>query len=400
MKILLLNLIYLFSHQIAFGVDETQLLKNLVEIPSGSSDVNGVNKIQDIVAQELKDLGFTVESIQYPNQKLGKLIVGTLPGENPKFISLIVHADTVFEKFSGFDKFEVSEDGTTATGPGVIDNKGGIVVLISGLKKYLKNNTKPKHSLRVISSPGEEVGMPEFLETFKKHSEDSKLVLGFEPCLENGDIIEARKGNRWYNISVSGVEAHAGRAHKDGVNACWELSKKLDQISKLTNYSKDLTVSIGHMEGGNGKHNIVCSQASAKIDVRFNSIKDSENSHRAIQSILKNSEVSSPNSKKTTSTKFEIADETNPFSVTKESQGILNQFLSIISKHEGKSVKSANSGGAADTNSFSRPGLPIVDGLGACGGKIHTNQEYILLKSLKTRSHALGEFLENFKDMP
>lgn len=383
----------------SFFINQVAYLKKLVEISSGSYDPDGVNQIQKIMSEDLKELGFKIEERLSPNPKMGKLIIATKKGTSNKYVTLLGHADTVFEKFSTFKTFEISKDNKIATGPGVIDNKGGLVVMLSGLSMYLKNNPNHTHSLRVIISPGEEVGTPEFFKLFKELSLETQLLLGFEPCLEDGSIIESRRGNRWYHIKVTGQEAHAGRAHKDGINACWEISKKLDSISNLTNYTKDITVSIGHIEGGKDKYNIVCGEASAKIDVRFSILKDRDETHAKIEKIIKKNLVTSFNSKKASTSSYEITDDTIPFSKNTESKKQIHQILQLIHKTENRFVTAKQSGGAADSNNFSRPGLAIIDGLGACGGKMHTPDEYIELSTLKTRSLVLKEFLETY-DLP
>lgn len=393
MKILII--LFCISPLTTFASDSSkELLKKLVEISSGSNDVAGVTQVQQIIADELKSMSFQTELTPSASGKLGPLLIGTLKGKSSQYITFIAHADTVFEKFSGFTTYQISADGKTAKGPGVIDDKGGIVVLLSGLKEYLGKNNFPSYSLRVISSPGEEVGMPELLPLFKKYSRNSVIVLGFEPCLDDGSIIDGRRGNRWYSIKVVGREAHAGRAHKEGVNACWELAKKLDAISKLTDYSKDLTVSIGHIEGGKDKYNIVCGEASAKIDVRFSNIESRDKFHKKFEQIVKRSFVLSVSDKKPTSSSFEITDETEPFSPTPESLRKIKTLKMLIEKYEGRKVSSQKSGGAADTNNFSRSGLPIIDGLGACGGKMHTQDEYIELLTLGSRAKVLSDFLD------
>ena len=54
------------------------------------------------------------------------------PGRGPRVL-LIGHLDTVFEPDSPFQRFERVDD-KTARGPGIIDMKGGDVVMISALK--------------------------------------------------------------------------------------------------------------------------------------------------------------------------------------------------------------------------------------------------------------------------
>lgn len=378
-----------------FAVAETptDLLKKLVEISSDSKDVSGVNKVQKIFSERLQSLGFKIEFIPNPSSNSGSLLVGTLAGQSSEFITFVVHADTVFEKSSGFSGFRVSEDKKKAFGPGVIDDKGGMVVLFSALSDYLKNNPTPKKSLRVVSSPAEEVGAPEFLPLFQDYSRNSVLVLGLEPCLDEGAIIDSRRGNRWYHIKVVGREAHAGRAHQEGVNACWELAKKLEALAKLTDYSKDLTVNIGRIEGGKDKYNIVCGEASAKIDVRFSSLEARDATHKRIEKIVNTNSVAAVSDQHKVTSSFEVVDDTAPFSPSSAAAVKIELLKKLIGKHEGRKVTAQKSGGVADTNNFSRPGLAIIDGLGACGGKMHTPEEYIDLESLETRAKVLSEFL-------
>lgn len=368
------------SPWVSASENSQDLLKKWVEMNSGSANQDGVLKIQSELATELKKLGFEV------NLDPHYLLIATYTGLSAKTVTLIAHTDTVFEPSSPFQKWKLSEDGKQASGPGVIDDKGGVVVVLEGLKRFLAQG-KPKFTIRVVSSPTEETGSLHALVTFRKLAKDSWLVLGFEPALDDGSIIESRRGNRWYHIKVSGKEAHAGRAHKDGINACNALANQLSAISKLTDYRKDVTVSIGHIEGGKDKFNIVCGNAEAKVDVRFSDSASRERVHKKILAILNQETV------KGAVTTFELADDTPPFAKTPQAQRYLTKYLSIISRIEGKKVESKKSGGAADSNHFSREGAIIIDGLGAVGGKMHTPDEFLNLESLESRSEALKQFL-------
>lgn len=393
-KLIILILLSTWPISIAHGESSLNLLKQLVLINSESKNISGVNQVQEIVASKLKDLGFKVSFIENPNgkNKSGKLLVGTLPGIQNEQITLVTHADTVFDQ--NFTGFEVSKNQDKAKGPGVLDNKGGLVVALEGLKLYLSKN-KPLYSLRFISSPSEEIGSPGFLDLFRKYGKDSFMILGFEPSLANGSIIESRRGNRWYHIKVSGKEGHAGRSHKDGINACHELAMKIDQLQQLTNYEKNVTVSIGHIKGGKDKFNIICGEAEAKIDTRFSEIDHRDQLHKKIQEILSKSYVKSASNQIPAVTKFELADDCPPFSITETSKPYLTKYKHAIEKIEGKAVKSEKSGGAADSNYMSRKDLIVIDGLGPNGAGMHTKDETILLSSLKTRSQALALFLES-----
>ncbi len=356
-------------------------LKELVEINSGTSNTQGVDKIQDWISKELKALNFEIT-----DQK-DHFLMANLKTKNSKTIVILVHVDTVFEKFSPFQNFKMNADQKFATGPGVADAKGGIVIAIEGLKRFLKENPT-KFNIIFISSPSEETGSAGFTEIFRQLGKTAWIILGFEPSLVNGNIIHSRKGDRWYRIKTLGKEAHAGRSHKEGANACLALSEKLVLISKLTNYNENTTVSVGRIEGGKDKYNIVCGEAEAKIDTRFSSFVSRDKMHKKIESIINKNHVSG------VTTTYALEDDSPPFSPTQISTPFINQYLSAVQKVENKKIKAEMTGGAADSNYFSHENAIIIDGLGPVGGKMHTTDEYIELQSLETRAEALKIFLK------
>lgn len=378
--------LFLFSSHSWSSADDllnqemTKELKFLVELNSGTNNSNGVKDVQGWIRSKLTSLGFSVD-IDDKN-----LLIGELKSAEPKapWVSFLVHADTVFEPFSPFQKWTQVADGVVR-GPGVLDDKGGIVVAIEGINRALKAKKDIKVNLRFISSPSEEVGSPGLIQKFKQM--ESSLVLGFEPALEDGSIIDSRRGNRWYHLFAEGKEAHAGRSHKEGINACVALATKLVEISMLTDYKKDLTVSVGNMQGGRDKYNIVCGSAEAKIDMRFSDFKTRDSAHQKVLAILNKEAI------KGERVRFELTDDCPPFSRNSRSKNFLEKYLRILSKIERTPVISQRSGGSADSNYFSRPGVTVIDGLGPVGGKIHTDQEYLVLKSLETRAESLKQFL-------
>jgi glutamate carboxypeptidase len=357
-------------------------LEDIVSINSGTAHIEGVNKVQNIVSSWFSELGFKVNLVSNPEgEKIsGKILVAELPGESSKFITFSAHADTVFEPSSPFQKIH-KVDSQKWIGPGVIDDKGGIVVLYFALKDYLKKFAKPKYSLRILITPNEEVGAIGFWKMFEEASLSSWMVLGLEPAYEEG-LVHSRKGNRWIEVTVTGKEAHAGRHHQDGVNACRILSEKLVQISKLTDYKKEITVSIGHMEGGQDKFNIVCGKATAKIDTRAPTLQKRDFLKKKIEKILADPRIS-----------YTIVDETVPFSINETSKKYIDHYLRVIEKVEGKKQLAHASGGTGDCNHFSRDGVVIIDGLGPIGGDVHTENEWINLQSIDSRATILSQFL-------
>lgn len=389
----LLLLLSTFSAQAASVPESTQAkltarLKEIVDINSGTANIAGVTKVQKIVSEWLEDLGFKTELRSNPlgEKESAPLLLATLAGESAETLVFSAHSDTVFEPSAPFQKFEIRDDGT-AIGPGVIDDKGGLVVLSQALKDYIEGspNKKPKYTLVVEITPNEETGSLGFHELFAELSKKAKWVFGLEPAYHGG-IVEGRKGNVWYEISVAGKESHAGANHEKGVNACDILANKIDQLRKLTDYKRNVTVSVGRMEGGQDKYNIVCGWAKAKLDTRVPSPAARSQLNSKIEAILKDPRIS-----------FKIVDETAPMALDPATKPYIKKYLDLIEKYEGKRPSSYFTGGVGDVNHFARPGLPILDGLGPVGEDLHTPQENIVLGSLVTRAKVLTEFLFGLK---
>lgn len=373
-----------------------ELLKKIVDIDSGTSQIENVNRVQAVIQTQLDAMGFTTTLKVNPlgESTSGKLLIGTLPGVSPDFITFITHADTVFEKDSGFTGYHFDKD--TARGPGVIDDKGGVVVALTGLRDYLSAHPKPHYSLRFISSPSEETGSAGFVDDFKAYSLKSKLVLGFEPSLDDGSIVESRRGNRWFLIRVTGREAHAGRDHKKGINACLDLANKISKISSFTDYKKDVTVSVGRIEGGQDKYNVVCGYAQAKIDTRFSDIKERDLLQKKIDQVIAGPSIRSALDHQAATVQVEIVNDSPPFTVTADSKKLIADYQKAIYQNERVQAGALRSGGSADSNNFSRPGIMIIDGLGPTGGGMHTKEEHLRVSTLESRANALTTFLENF----
>lgn len=368
------------------------LLEHCVQISSGSQDPQGIRAVQEVVAGRMRALGAQLEwiaperggAIEPPH---GAELLVAQWGEGP-FVTLVTHADTVFEKGSGFSGLAWNADRTWVTGPGVIDDKGGIVVAWLGLKRYFTSLAgAPPKGLRFLCAPTEELGSPGFAKIFQKLSRESRLVLGFEPSLDDGALITSRQGNRWYKITVHGKSAHAGRDHRKGVNAAHELCIKLDKIQRLTQYPKKITANIGSITAGTGKYNIVCAHAEGRVDVRFPTFAAMKRVDTKIRQVLKSKFV------KGASTEFVYMDDCPPLEASAEGRKLAQKVQSIAKRLGQKAPALAASGGSSDCNYLSRPGLAIVDGLGPVGHGLHTTQESLRVDSLVAKGEWVAELI-------
>jgi glutamate carboxypeptidase len=371
-----------------------EFLEDLVNIDSTTLNAAGVERVQQKVAGQLGELGFQIQWLTRAELPYGPLLKAEVPGTSGSFITLVSHADTVLspQPFLRLNQ-------TTASGSGVIDNKGGLTVALLGLRLFLTRKPihRLRHGIRFVSSPNEEGGSVGFLETLRGCAEDSILALGFEPALEDGSIIEARRGNRWYHVRVIGKEAHAGRSYGEHVNAAHELASQIHQLQKLTHYKKQISVNVGALSGGRDKYNVICGHAEAKIDVRFANFKSRNRLHRKIQCILEQKRNISVCGKFVPETTWELADDCPPFAATRHSRKLVKQYLQILEQIEKHPVQAKSAGGSGDVNYLSREKVTVLDGFGPVGGAMHTAAEFVYLPSLWTRALAFSQFLESLQ---
>lgn len=377
--------------------DLRAFLLKMFELSSCTSDVSGVRRVQEALARELESMGFKI-SYRYADgfdssNSAPFLIAERSPRQlKTPFITFVSHADTV----DGFEhSLEIDEKRQVAIGQGVLDDKASQVVALWGLKQFLQNHPTSNLGLRFVSSPNEEVGSVGFHKLYKELSRNSELVLGFEPASENGDIIVSRRGNRWYRVGFCGLEAHAGRAPHLGINAAYDLARSLVDLEKLNQYEKKVSVSVGSINSSRDAYNVTCGDAVLKIDFRFPDFEKRDSIDKKIRRILTKKTRGKSSPKGVSKVTIEVVDDCPPMARSKESEKFSKWYLSFLPKR--KRFKVMDSGGSADVCFMSRPGLPVLDGLGAIGGKMHSTDEWVSLSSVQERVDALTKFLSHYE---
>ncbi len=265
------------------------LLERLVNQNSGTRNVDGVRAVRDMVVPELTALGFTV--LWLPQDAVGRAghLLAVHQGKpGKKRLLLIGHLDTVFELDHPFQKFErLSPD--AARGPGVSDDKGGVVTIIAALRAMNKAGTLKNANIEVVlTGDEEEAGLP--LEAARADlvaaGKRADAALDFEGLVQidgkdMGSIARRSAGN--WKVTVKARSGHSSGVFSDGVGegAIYPLAKILTAF-RTELPEPNLTFNVGMIAGGasaalapsganasaSGKTNIIPAEAVAMGDLR------------------------------------------------------------------------------------------------------------------------------------
>jgi glutamate carboxypeptidase len=229
-----------------------KLWERLVNIDSGTGDMGGVNAVGAVAVEELKKLGAAIETVP-ALPAYGDNVVASLSGSGKGKILLIAHMDTVFKKGDAAARpFRI--EGGRAYGPGVADDKAGIVVALSVLKILddLKFNDYAR--LTLMLNTNEETGSRGSRALIEKLAREHDVTLNLESGRVGDGITIWRKGSGTINVEVKGRSSHAGGAPELGRNAAMELAHQMLQLVKLANADKGTTINFTVIKSGDRKN--------------------------------------------------------------------------------------------------------------------------------------------------
>jgi len=366
-------------------------LKKIVEINSGTLNVEGINRVKEILSRELSKLGFKSRSV--PGGQVTNLtckggdiqfadhLVATLNTGNGRKLLLNGHLDTVFPKDNAFQSLVV--EGDTLKGPGVSDMKGGLIAMVYALKALHNMNLLENVQLTVLLNSDEEMGSLGSRSLIEGLAEQHDLGLVFEGSKEN-DLIRHRKGLGQVRLKVTGRASHSGAAHEEGVSAIRELSHKIVEIEKLTDYDRQTTVNVGLVQGGEAR-NTIPPCAEAYIDLRYPNNDRGNHLVSEIKRIAAIKHTQNPLLGLSPETEIWVKLHRPAKNIHPETDAILAAVMGI-SAALGQPLGSRYSGGGTDGSIMQSVGLPTMDSLGPDGKGSHSPREESSISSLMVRT--------------
>lgn len=399
------------AHVASDAAHGEMLLETLVNQNSGTLNIAGVRAAGDLVRPQLETLGFAVDWVDMTETGRAGHLVATHRGNGQgKRILLIGHLDTVFEPASPFQTFR--REGNRAIGPGVGDDKGGIVVIIQALRAMQAAGTLRDADIMVVLTGDEErVGAP--VETARRDliaaGEWADVAIEYENLATTGEGAErieygtvARRSSSSWVITATGSTGHSSGIFSDsaGYGGIYELTRILDSFRRELPEA-NLTYNVGMMAGGTttevsdsgetmtatGKENIIPPIAIARGDIRTLTPEQDERVRNRMAAIVADHLPQ-------TTAPISFYDRYPPMAPTAGNRALLarlnavNRDLGLPEMPEYDPARR----GAADS-SFVAALADTIGGMGASGGLAHAEGEWIELDSLPRQALRSAVFI-------
>jgi glutamate carboxypeptidase len=361
------------------------LLQQIVNIDSGTGDIDGGTKVTAVLAARLSQLGAEVRTEPAEVPGLPDNLVAVLHGSGKGRILIIAHFDTVFGPGTAIAR-PFSMDQHRAYGPGVGDEKAGVVNAVTGLKILHDMGFKNFRTITLLLDDSEERGSPGSSRLIKSLARQHDVEFNMEPGDPPDALTVWRKGSAGIRIQVNGRAAHAGMAPQDGRNAALELIHQISGIDGAFPHSgPGITVNLTVLRAGE-RNNIIPDLAEATINVRF---RKPEEFDAVLAKIEANARVTA-----IPDTSVTISHDPNYPPLTENTQiDALAARARAIYAEIGKTVELSGNGGASESALAMAEGTPALDGLGYVGGDFHTDHEWIDLSSVTPRLYLFTRLL-------
>jgi glutamate carboxypeptidase len=363
-----------------------ELLKSVVDVDSGSGDVAGGKRVEEILAAQLEASGALVSYQPAEAPDLPPNVVAVFRGSGKGKILIIAHIDTVFGPGT-VAKRPFRIEGDRATGPGVGDEKGGAVNAVTALKILHDLGFKDYATITLLLDDSEELGSPGSTDLIKTLARQNDVEFNMEPGDPPDAITVWRKGAGDISIQVKGRSAHAGMVPQNGRNASVELVHQLAALERAFPHTGDgTTVNLTVIKAGT-RSNIIPDFAEATLDVRFRKREDFDAVLARIKSGLLPPIVPD--------TTIAVAVDGSTYPPLTENARIdaLGARAQAIYAELGKTLGLSGNGGASESAVVMSVGTPALDGLGFVGDGFHTDHEWIDLSSVTPRMYLFARLL-------
>jgi glutamate carboxypeptidase len=368
-------------------------LRDLVSLESGSSDVEGLNTIANLIAGRLRALGGDVELIEPPANmvrfentppKTGRSVVARFRGTGTRRILLLAHMDTVYPRgMLARQPFRI--EGDRAYGLGIADDKHGVALILHAVTVLNALGVRDYGLLTVLINGDEEVSSAGSRTLITKLGSEHDLVLSCEGSGQEDAIRLTTAGIAAVQLKVTGRASHAGGAPEQGRNALYELSHHILQTRDLSNAETGVKMNWTLANAGSAR-NVIPAEARATADDRVLRVADYDGIEQQVRDRLRNQLIPD--------TRVEMVFERTrpPLEATPAARAVATHAQRIYNEIGLRLQVQATAPGGGTDAAFAalETKAAVLEGLGLRGFGAHSNDaEYIEVASIEPRLYLM-----------
>ena len=297
-------------------------------------------------------------------------------GGEPRVL-LVGHHDTVFPLGTLAARPFRVDDGH-ATGPGVFDMKGGIVLGVHAVAEIADRS-----GVELLFTADEEVGSDASRALIEARATACGAVLVLEPAADGGALKIGRKGTGGFDVTIHGRAAHAGLEPEKGVNALIEAALQVLAISELADPARGTTVTPTVARAGTAD-NVVPAEATIRADVRVSELDEAARVEAAMAALAPFDPAA----------RLEVAGGVNRPPMAEQATAELFALAQQVAAEAGlPSPTGVAVGGGSDGNFTAALGIPTLDGLGVVGGGAHADHEFVVVDTMVERARLIAALI-------
>lgn len=356
-------------------VNEKRLVESFVELVKIDSISREEKNLADFLIEKLEDLGLEVivdQAGEKAKSNCGNIIArfkGNIKEATPIMFS--AHMDTVVpgKNINPLcDGEKIVSDGKTILGA---DDKAAIAALLEALH-IIKEKNISHGDIEIVFSICEEIGL-KGVKNLDISELNAQMAFVLDAGGRVGKINTTAPSQNSLEIIIHGKSAHAGSNPEEGINAIQVAGFALSRM-KLGRIDEETTTNIGVISGGNAT-NIVPDKVTLKGEVRSRKEEKLEKYTEKLKQIIEDTAQEFK-----AKAEVKINKEYHCYNLFPDDRVVKIAMKAV--KDMGLQPLLCPSGGGSDANVFNKKGFPsVVLAIGM--EKVHTLEEYILIKELK-----------------
>jgi glutamate carboxypeptidase len=374
-------------------------LQELVSIESGSRDIEGLNRISEVIAARLRALGGDVQFVpaaadgvrfQDTPAQIGRIVLARFKGTGTRNILLLAHMDTVYARgMAAKQPFRI--EGDRAYGLGIEDDKQGVALILHTVGILQATKFQQYRTLTVLINGDEEIGSPGSRALITRLGREHDVILSAEGggTVSEDRVQLATNGNGAVLLRVTGRASHAGEAPERGRNALYELAHQIMQMRDLSDPQAGIKMNWTLASAG-AVRNQIPALAQATADVRVRRVASWDEIERRVRERVKKTLIPE--------VKVDVTVERRrpPLEVSAASQQLAAQAQKIYAAI-GRTlrVSTEGSGGATDAAIAALESkAPVIEGMGLLGDGSHSSDaEFVFLSSIEPRLYLMTRLI-------